>query len=161
MSSSNQKNPVADIPPLDMEAIKERIRRRHLMRLDDSDPVLAVATLVEAVTEQTGERFTAALYAALDKALLRSVAASEAIVDKAADHVAQHSTEAVKAVLDQAVAELTEAIDHALQVQNDINNNGNLAAAQSRINMIWSWWGAFASLLLGGLFLGLILAKFL
>lgn len=161
MSDTKQKVQAAVIPPLDMAAIKERIRQRHMMRLDDSDPVLAVATLMEAVTEQTGERFTAALAVVLEQAILKSVSASEAIVDKAADHVASHSTEAMKAVIDTAVNDLKQAIDHALQVQRDINANSDLAAAQSRVNMIWSWWGAFASLLLGGLFLGLILAKFL
>lgn len=161
MTDANNEKERAVIPPLDLEAIKEAVRKRHLMRLDDSDPVLAVATMVEVVTEQTAARFTAALSVALDQSIQAATERAEAIVSKGADHVAEYSTKAVSDEIGHATRELRDVIEEALQVQKDLAASVYPAAAQARIYMIWSGWGAFASVLLGGIFTGLILGKFL
>lgn len=160
MPDANEKKGVV-IPPLDLDAIREAIRKRHLMRLDESDPVLAVATMVEVITEQTATRFTVAMSAALEQAIDAATARAEAIVSKGADHVAEHGSKAVAEYIGAASQELRDTIADALQVQKDMAASVDPMAAQTRINMVWSWWGAFASLLIGGLFAGMILAKFL
>lgn len=161
MADANNEKERAVIPPLDIEAIKEAVRKRHLMRLDDSDPVLAVATMVEVVTEQTAARFTAALSAALDQSIQVATERAEAIVNKGADHVAEHGAKVVSDEIGNAARGLRDVIAEALQVQKDLAASVDPAAAQARIYMIWSGWGAFVSILLGGLFTGLILGKFL
>lgn len=161
MANANNEKERAVIPPLDLEAIKEAVRKRHLMRLDDSDPVLAVATMVEVITEQTAARFTAALSVALDQAIQDTTERAEAIVNKGADHVAEYGAKVVSDEIGHATSGLREVIEDALQVQKDLAASVYPAAAQARIYMIRSGWGAFVSVLLGGVFTGLILGKFL
>ncbi|WP_157693362.1 hypothetical protein [Granulibacter bethesdensis] len=75
--------------------------------------------------------------------------------------MATHSAKVVTEQIGAMSTELRDMIAAALQLQKDMASSIAPMAAQSRINMIWSWWGAFASIMIGGLFFGMNLAKFL
>ncbi|GBR16893.1 hypothetical protein AA105894_1685 [Asaia spathodeae NBRC 105894] len=152
---------LASLPPLDLEEVKRAIREKHSLRLSDSDPILAVATLMDLMAERTAQRYVATLTPLLAKQIDDSKLIAEQIINTAATHIAEHSLANLKEAIEQSVtkirAETTAQNDSAKQLataQETLTQQANKSAK-------WAWWGAFASLLTGGIFVGLIIGTHL
>ena len=83
------------LPPINVEEIRREIQRRHLLPISETDPVLAVATMIDLVTERSLARFLAVLDDALGRVHAGAVEAGESIVNRGADHLVQQVADAL------------------------------------------------------------------
>ena len=81
------------LPPINIEEIRREIQKKHLLPIAETDPVLAVATMIDLVTERSLARFLAVLDEALARVHADAVDAGEAIVNRGADHLVQQVTD--------------------------------------------------------------------
>lgn len=149
------------VAPLDLEAIKRAIRSRHGIALETADPVLAVATLIEATTDQTVARYQQAFGIALDAHLEAFRRASESTVDQGAQHLVEFARDAFQPIVDGAVATFKTEIMTALQLAKETAEQQADIRRQLVTASRSAWIGACVALLAGGLTIGACLSRLL
>ena len=105
------------IRPLDVTALRAAVKARHGLRLGADDPILAIYTMMDLLTEQTCLRLTDALAIALTEGLNNARSTSEGIVNQGADHIANHATQVLAKILGDRGSALQTSIINATEAK--------------------------------------------
>lgn len=131
------------LPPIDLEEVRREIQRRHLLPIAETDPVLAVATMIDLVTEKAMARFLAAMDDALERVQRASVEAGENIVNRGADHIVGQVADALgqsgsgaAAALEKVSADLVASIQGALDEQRRLVVQGRRATLFAMVGAV-------------------------
>lgn len=111
------------ITPLDVDALVELVRQRHNIRLDRTDPVLVMVTLLEGVLRHYGsevqshcEREADRITEVAGEQITNAKAVAEQIVTSGAAYLKQHATDSAadyNLAAQKAIAPLLVAVQKA------------------------------------------------